>query len=242
MACARTFRAGKTKCMAASTALKKVVGCHAVRPAPPLPFQLTSATSAPVSSHSALMELMLLMRWASMALAVSLASSALHRLVVRMRSRGTQCAYTSDRILMARWPFSSSMPPINTCSQHGTTTVGGWSCQKEGQHRQTCTHMVLWDAINAAAPLQPGLLLPLMPQRVWDHRCRALTLSGLSRSSTAVPSAKNSGLLRISKCTCGSPLVRSTCTEQAASKVQCCQMQDDPHVQATIQAFTSTAS
>jgi hypothetical protein len=70
--------------------------CHLVR------RLLTSATSAPVSSQSALIELMLLMRCASMALAVSLANSALHRLVARMRSRGTQCAYTSARILMAR--------------------------------------------------------------------------------------------------------------------------------------------
>jgi hypothetical protein len=49
--------------------------------------------------------------------------------------------------LMARWPFSSSMPPINTCSQHGTTTVGGCSCRKGGQHKQTCTHMVRRQAV-----------------------------------------------------------------------------------------------
>ena len=49
---------------------------------------------APVASQSAEMELTEEMRCASMALAVSLDSSADHRLVHRMRSWGTQCAYT----------------------------------------------------------------------------------------------------------------------------------------------------
>ena len=41
------------------------------------------------------------------------------------------------------------------------------------------------------------------------------TLSGFSRSSMAVPSARNSGLLRISKCTLGSAqFLLSTCTQQ----------------------------
>lgn len=40
-----------------------------------------------------------------------------------------------------------------------------------------------------------------------------LTLSGFSRSAIAVPSAKNSGLLRISKCTAGSEQFRlNTCS------------------------------
>ena len=43
-----------------------------------------------------------------------------------------------------------------------------------------------------------------------------LTLSGFSRSAMAVPSARNSGLLRISKCTLGSVQFRlSTCSRQA---------------------------
>ena len=52
----------------------------------------TSETSASVASQSAEMELMEETRWAKNALATSLESSELQRLVVRMRSRGTQCA------------------------------------------------------------------------------------------------------------------------------------------------------
>ena len=47
-----------------------------------------------MASQSAEMELTEDMRCASMALAVSLDSSADHRLVHRMRSLGTQCSYT----------------------------------------------------------------------------------------------------------------------------------------------------
>ena len=59
--------------------------------------------------------------------------------------------------------------------------------------------------------------------RIWKHIvtqrgetiCRARTRSGISRSSTAVPSARNSGLDRISKCTFGSEqFLRSTCSRQ----------------------------
>mmetsp|Transcript_65463 Transcript_65463/g.184340 ORF Transcript_65463/g.184340 Transcript_65463/m.184340 type:complete len:210 (+) Transcript_65463:334-963(+) len=52
----------------------------------------TSPISAPVRSQSLEMELMLLTRCASIALATSLESSELQRLVVRILSRGTQCA------------------------------------------------------------------------------------------------------------------------------------------------------
>ena len=56
-----------------------------------LPIALaTSRTSAPVASHRAPIALIELMRWARKALAVSLESSLLHRLVRRMRSAGTQ--------------------------------------------------------------------------------------------------------------------------------------------------------
>ena len=54
----------------------------------------TCDTSAPVASQSAEIEFIEEMRCASIALAVSLDSSADHRLVHRMRSLGTQCAYT----------------------------------------------------------------------------------------------------------------------------------------------------
>lgn len=47
------------------------------------------------TSHSAEMELMLLMRCARKALATSLDSSDDQRLVVIMRSRGTHCEYTA---------------------------------------------------------------------------------------------------------------------------------------------------
>ena len=54
--------------------------------------QHTCATSAPVASHKAEMELTEEMRYARKALAVSLESSADQRLVQMMRSRGTQWA------------------------------------------------------------------------------------------------------------------------------------------------------
>ena len=62
------------------------------------------------------------MRWASMALAVSLESSADQRLVQRMRSWGTQCAYTEARVATAARPLSVSLPPISTRSG----CEGGW--------------------------------------------------------------------------------------------------------------------
>lgn len=74
----------------------------------------TCCTSAPVASQRAEMLFMLLMRCASMALAVSLVSSADQRLVSRMRSRGTQCAYTSASTSIALRPLSVSLPPIKT--------------------------------------------------------------------------------------------------------------------------------
>ena len=73
-------------------------------------------TSAPVASHSAEMVLTEEMRCASIALAVSLDSSALHRLVHRMRSSGTQCWYTLFSTASARCPLSVSFPPISTCA------------------------------------------------------------------------------------------------------------------------------
>ena len=60
--------------------------------------QMTSKNGAPVASQSAEMELMEEMRCASIALAVSLESSADQRLDVSTCSRGTQFAYTSTSI------------------------------------------------------------------------------------------------------------------------------------------------
>ena len=77
----------------------------------------TCWTSAPVASHSAEMELMEEILCARKALAVSLDSSADHRLAHRMRSSGIQCSYTLFRTFTALLPLSVSFPPIRTCSQ-----------------------------------------------------------------------------------------------------------------------------
>ena len=75
----------------------------------------TCCTSAPVASQSAEMELMEEMRCARKAFAVSLDSSADHRLAHRMRSTGIQCSYTLLSTPIARCPLSVSFPPISTC-------------------------------------------------------------------------------------------------------------------------------
>lgn len=74
----------------------------------------TSSTSAPVASHSAEMELMLLMRCARNALATSLDSSDDHRFDVMMRSRGTHCAYTFTSVWAAFRPPGVWREPIST--------------------------------------------------------------------------------------------------------------------------------
>ena len=76
---------------------------------------LTCCTSAPVASHNAEMELMEEMRCARKALAVSLDSSADHRLAHRIRSSGIQCSYTLFRTFTALAPLSVSLPPMSTC-------------------------------------------------------------------------------------------------------------------------------
>mmetsp|Transcript_55 Transcript_55/g.202 ORF Transcript_55/g.202 Transcript_55/m.202 type:complete len:230 (-) Transcript_55:325-1014(-) len=112
--------------------------------------------SAPVTSHRALMELTELMRCANMAFAVSLVSSADQRLVRRMFSSGTQCAYTLFSTSIACRPRAVSLPPIST-------------------------------------------------------------LSGFMRSATAVPSAKNSGLERMSNCTLSSSQFRLSTFSMASA-------------------------
>merc|ERR1719473_2503432 len=76
----------------------------------------TSATSAPVTSQSAEMELMEEMRWARKALAVSLESSADQRLVVSTCALGTHCRYTSAMYWTAASPCGVVGPPTRTRS------------------------------------------------------------------------------------------------------------------------------
>lgn len=77
----------------------------------------TCCTSAPVASHRAEMELMDEILCARKALAVSLDSSADHRLAHRIRSSGIQCSYTLFRTFTALLPLSVSFPPMRTCSR-----------------------------------------------------------------------------------------------------------------------------
>src|SRR5438045_8296209 len=82
-----------------------------------LPIALaTSSTSAPVASHNAEIELIDEIRCARNALATSLDSSEDHKLVVKIRSRGTQRAYTSTRDFTAASPSVVRSPPIRTRS------------------------------------------------------------------------------------------------------------------------------
>jgi hypothetical protein len=62
----------------------------------------TSSISAPVFSHIAEMELMLLIRCASMELATSFESSDDQVLTVTILDRGTHDAYTEARVAAAR--------------------------------------------------------------------------------------------------------------------------------------------
>src|SRR3569833_413109 len=75
-----------------------------------------SSTSAPVYSQMAASLLMLLIRCASIELATSLESSEDHTLVVMMRSRGTQAAYTSANVSAARRPAAVGEDPMSTRS------------------------------------------------------------------------------------------------------------------------------
>jgi hypothetical protein len=84
------------------------------------------------------MELTEEMRCASMALAVSFASSADQRLVQRMRSSGTQWAYTDLREAMAFWPLGVSLPPISTYTAAGTGRItNGNASQKTAWQAHT---------------------------------------------------------------------------------------------------------
>merc|ERR1719231_1505779 len=76
----------------------------------------TSATFAPVTSHSAEIELIDEMRCARKALAVSFESSADQRLVVSTCSVGTQRRYTLARHCTAALPWGVTGPPTRTRS------------------------------------------------------------------------------------------------------------------------------
>merc|ERR1719352_1904871 len=76
----------------------------------------TSVTLAPVTSQRAEMLLMLEMRCARKAFAVSFDSSALHKLVVSTCGFGTHRRYTLAKHCTAAWPAGVSAPPTSTRS------------------------------------------------------------------------------------------------------------------------------
>merc|ERR1719383_170283 len=75
------------------------------------------------------------MRWASMALAVSLASSADQRFVSKMRSSGTQWAYTDLSTLAAVRPDSVCRDPISTRSGASRSLIAVPSAKNSGLDR-----------------------------------------------------------------------------------------------------------
>ena len=84
-------------------------------------------------------------------------------------------------------------------SQHTSVHMIAVLCQ---QSRDAC-----FDSFCSVSVVRPN------DNVVWQVEVH--TLSGFSRSAMAVPSARNSGLLRISKCTLGSEQFRlKTCTIQ----------------------------
>ena len=91
-----------------------------------------SSTSAPVASHNSDMLLIELMRWARKALATSLDSSLDQTLVVRMRSRGIQRAYTSTSFCRAAWPLAVSWLPISTRSGCSRSAIAVPSARNSG--------------------------------------------------------------------------------------------------------------
>mmetsp|Transcript_28166 Transcript_28166/g.79999 ORF Transcript_28166/g.79999 Transcript_28166/m.79999 type:complete len:205 (+) Transcript_28166:1510-2124(+) len=95
----------------------------------------TSATSAPVFSQSWEMELMLLTRWASIALATNFDSSELHKFVVKILSRGTQFAYTSTKTCAAARPSDVVGPPMRTRSGAERSFIAVPSARNSGLER-----------------------------------------------------------------------------------------------------------
>eukprot|EP00968_Pinguiococcus_pyrenoidosus_P027469 scaffold7381_cov310-Pinguiococcus_pyrenoidosus.AAC.15 len=91
-----------------------------------------SDTSAPVSSHSAEMELMDDTRWARKALATSLLSSLDHMLVVTIFSLGTQFAYTCTSLSIAARPYHVPSPRPNPPDGASETTGKAWRRPRRG--------------------------------------------------------------------------------------------------------------
>jgi hypothetical protein len=94
--------------------------------------RLISLTSAPVASHKAEMELIDDTRCAKKALATSLESSELHKLVVKICSRGTQCEYTDTRRSAAASPASVCCPPMRTRSGLRRSAIAVPSARNSG--------------------------------------------------------------------------------------------------------------
>ena len=103
----------------------------------------TSDTSASVASHSAEMELMEETRCARKALATSLDSSEDQRFVVKIRSRGTQCAYTPTSFSMAARPSGVCSPPMSTRPGLCRSSMAVPSARNSGLER-TCLWIVRW--------------------------------------------------------------------------------------------------
>ena len=157
-------------------------------------------------------------------------SSALQRLAVRILSSGTQCWYTLLSTRTAAWPLGVSLPPMRTWQHswsacHRDTLLSKrldrvLRIRQNPEHTLAKTrktilriiHLPLAPSDSSASPQQSGEEV----KDVWSLRLvfPGLTLSGLSRSFIAVPSARNSGLLRISKLIDGlEQFLLNTCRE-----------------------------
>src|SRR5690606_27520109 len=101
-----------------------------IRESWPIAFA-TSSTLAPVTSHNSEIELIDETRCAKKAFATSLDNSDDHKLVVKIRSRGTQLAYIFTNAAMA----SSFSPPINTRSGSCRSDTAVPSAKNSGLER-----------------------------------------------------------------------------------------------------------
>eukprot|EP01139_Manchomonas_bermudensis_P014343 Amastigsp_a508395_1463.p3 type:complete len:185 gc:universal Amastigsp_a508395_1463:593-1147(+) len=95
----------------------------------------TCWTSAPVASQMAEIELMLEMRCARNALAVSLESSDDHTFENMMRSRGTHSPYSDASSSAAAWPAGESSQPMRTRSGEVRSLMAVPSARNSGLER-----------------------------------------------------------------------------------------------------------
>lgn len=95
----------------------------------------TWSTSAPVRSQTALMEFILLIRCASMALATSFASSEDQTLISRMRVEGTQALYIPAKTRAAWCPDGVPDDPIKTRSGAVRLSMAEPSARNSGLER-----------------------------------------------------------------------------------------------------------